>query len=304
MKVLIADDDKISRLLVKNLLTSIGYEVLESEDGERAWQILQEESIQLLVIDWVMPKIEGPELCRRLRAWKGEDYHYIIVLTGRNNSEDIVAGLQAGADDYITKPFLPQEFTMRLKIARRMLELRQAMKEALEDQHHMAQHDILTGILNQKEIVNVLEKEIHRAKRQNSKLSVIMGDVDNFRQINEMYGNAAADAVLAEIGKRMKDSLRIYDTVGRYGGDEFLLVMPGCSIDEARLIARRILNVIKNQPVLYYNKDISVTVSLGLAGNNSPGDADVKGLIEAANSAMRQAQENGHNCYEVAEPYI
>jgi DNA-binding response OmpR family regulator len=112
MKVLIADDDKISRLLVKKLLTSIGYEVLEAEDGERAWQILQEESIRLVVLDWVMPKIEGTELCKRLRASKGEEYYYIIVLTGRNSSEDIIAGLQAGADDYITKPFLPQEFEM------------------------------------------------------------------------------------------------------------------------------------------------------------------------------------------------
>ncbi len=182
MKVLIADDDKISRLVVKNLLNSLGYEVLEVEDGERAWQVLQEEAIQLLVLDWVMPKIEGPELCKRLRASKGEDY-YIIVLTGRNSSEDIVAGLQAGADDYITKPFQPQEFAIRLKIARRILELRQTMKEAVEDQRYMAQHDILTGILNRKEIINVLEKEIHRAKRQKSKLSVLMGDVDNLRQI-------------------------------------------------------------------------------------------------------------------------
>lgn len=303
MKVLIADDDKISRLVVKNLLNSLGYEVLEAEDGERAWQVLQEEAIQLLVLDWVMPKIEGPELCRRLRSSKGEDY-YIIVLTGRNSSEDIVAGLQAGADDYITKPFQPQEFAIRLKIARRILELRQTMKEAVEDQRYMAQHDVLTGILNRKEIINVLEKEIHRAQRQKSKLSVLMGDVDNLRQINEMHGKAAGDAVLAEVAKRMKNSLRIYDNVGRYGGDEFLLVMPGCSVNEARLIARRILNVVKNQSVMYYNKDISVTISLGLASHDDPEQADMQSLIQAAIAAMRQAKANGHNCYVVAEPYL
>ncbi|HPT68613.1 MAG TPA: diguanylate cyclase [Syntrophomonas sp.] len=301
MKVLIADDDKISRLLVKKLLTSIGYEVLEAEDGERAWQILQEEPIRLVVLDWVMPKIEGTELCKRLRASKGEEYYYIIVLTGRNRSEDIIAGLQAGADDYITKPFLPQEFEMRLKIARRILELRQSMQEALEDQRYKGQHDILTGILNREEIINILEKEINRAERQESKLSVIMGDLDNLRQLNNMYGNAAGDEVLIETAQRIKNALRIYDTVGRYGGEEFLLVLPGCSIDEARLIARRILNVIKNEPVLYHNNEISATISLGLAGNDSVDHSDLKGIIQAADFAMRQAKEKGRNRYEVAD---
>lgn len=304
MKVLIADDDKISRLLLKNLLTSIGYEVLEAEDGERAWQILQEEPIRLVVLDWVMPKIEGTELCKRLRAAKGEEYHYIIVLTGRNSSEDIIAGLQAGADDYITKPFLPQEFQMRLKIARRILELRKSMQEVLENQRYAAQHDILTGILNREEIIKILEKETHRAQRQKSKLSVIIGDLDNFRRINETYGNAAGDVVLTESAQRMKNALRIYDNVGRYGGEEFLLVLPGCSIDEARLIARRILNVIKNEPVQYHDNEIPLTISLGLACNNSSDDSDVNAIIQSADFAMRQAKEKGRNRYEVAEEYI
>jgi diguanylate cyclase (GGDEF)-like protein len=300
MKVLIADDDKISRLLLKNLLTSTGYEVLEAEDGERAWQILQEEPIRLVVLDWVMPKIEGTELCKRLRAAKGEEYHYIIVLTGRNSSEDIIAGLRAGADDYITKPFLPQEFQMRLKIARRILELRESMQEVLENQRYAAQYDLLTGILNREEIIKILEKEIHRAQRHQSKLSVIMGDLDNFRRINETYGNDAGDAVLTESAQRMKNALRIYDNVGRFGGEEFLLVLPGCSIDEARLIARRILNVIKNEPLLYHDNEIPLTISLGLACNNCPDDSDLKAIIQAADFAMRRAKEKGRNRYEVA----
>ncbi|HPF20191.1 MAG TPA: diguanylate cyclase [Syntrophomonas sp.] len=301
MKVLVADDDKLSRLLVKDLVTSMGYEVLEAADGEQAWQVLQEHSPRLVILDWIMPRMDGTELCQRLRLLDDENYYYIILLTGLNSKENIIAGLNAGADDYITKPFIPQELEMRLKAGKRILELQQSLQEALEKQRHMARHDALTGILNRGEIIKMLEKELIRAERQHERLSVIMGDLDHFKQINDTYGHMVGDAVLVETAQRLKDTLRVYDSVGRYGGEEFLLVLPGCALEEAQLLAGRILHAINAQPVRYNNHKIPVTISLGLACNDTPAYAHVEGIVQAADFAMYQAKKNGRNCYAATE---
>lgn len=302
MKVLIADDDRLTRLLVKDLVTSMGYEVLEAADGEQAWQVLEEHSPGLVILDWVMPQMDGTELCKRLRSSNDDNYRYIIMLTGRNSKEDIIAGLNAGADDYITKPFIPQEFEMRLKVGKRILDLQQSLQDALEKQRYMAQHDALTGILNRGEIIKVLKRELNRAERRDDKLSIIMGDLDHFKRINDTCGHMAGDAVLVETAQRIKDSLRTYDSVGRYGGEEFLLVLPGCAIEEAQLVARRILNAVKSQPMMFNDNSISITISLGVACNDTAGYTNMEGIVQAADVALYQAKQNGRNRYEVAQP--
>ena len=302
MKVLIADDDRLTRLLVKDLVTSMGYEVLEAADGEQAWQVLEEHSPGLVILDWVMPQMDGTELCKRLRSSNDDNYRYIIMLTGRNSKEDIIAGLNAGADDYITKPFIPQEFEMRLKVGKRILDLQQSLQDALEKQRYMAQHDALTGILNRGEIIKVLKRELNRAERRDDKLSIIMGDLDHFKRINDTCGHMAGDAVLVETAQRIKDSLRTYDSVGRYGGEEFLLVLPGCAIEEAQLVARRILNAVKSQPMVFNDNSISITISLGVACNDTAGYTNMEGIVQAADVALYQAKQNGRNRYEVAQP--
>lgn len=299
MKVLIADDDKLSRLFVKDLLTKWGYEALEAEDGEHAWQILQEDSPRLMVVDWMMPKMDGPELCQRLRESSDGNYHYIILLTGRDSKEDIIGGLNAGADDYITKPFIPQELEVRLRVGRRILELQQSLQEALEVQRYQAQHDPLTGILNHGEILSVLEQELSRAERQGGKLAIMMGDLDHFKMVNDTFGHVAGDAVLVEVARRIKKNLRIYDTVGRYGGEEFLLVLPGCAAEEAKLIANRILNSIQSQPVLFQNNAITVKISLGLAFNKVGERTELNDIVQAADSVLYQAKQNGRNRFEI-----
>ena len=296
MKVLIADDDQISRTVVKALLTKWGYEVMEAEDGGHAWKILQEEdSPRLVVVDWMMPGMDGLELCRRLRESVDKNYHYIILLTGRDSKEDIIGGLNAGADDYITKPFMPQELEVRLRTGRRILDLQQSLQEALEVQRYQAQHDPLTGILNHGEILKELERELIRADRQGSSLAVIMGDLDHFKKVNDIFGHVAGDAVLVEVAQRMRNDIRLYDAIGRYGGEEFLLVLPGCAIEEAKQIANRILKSTREQPIVFQGNAIAVTISLGLAFNKVGEPTALIEIVQAADSALYQAKQNGRN---------
>lgn len=302
MRVLIADDDIISRAVVKALLLKWGYEVLEAEDGNQAWDILREkDSPHLVLLDWMMPGIDGLELCKRLRQSGDNTYHYIILLTGRDSKKDIIGGLNAGADDYITKPFMPEELEMRLRVGRRILDLQQSLKEALEVQRYQAQHDLLTGILNHAEILNILEKELDRARRQNSNLAIIMGDLDHFKKVNDTYGHVAGDAVLVEVAARMKNNIRLYDSAGRYGGEEFLLVLPGCNTEEAIIIANRILESIGKDPVMFNNTHIVVTISLGVAVNWLGERTTTTELVQLADAALYKAKQNGRNRVELAE---
>ncbi len=302
MRVLIADDDIISRAVVKALLLKWGYEVLEAEDGNRAWDILREkDSPHLVLLDWMMPGIDGLELCKRLRQSGDNTYHYIILLTGRDSKKDIIGGLNAGADDYITKPFMPEELEVRLRAGRRILDLHQSLKEALEVQRYQAQHDQLTGIFNHVEILNILEKELDRAGRQSGNLAVIMGDLDHFKKVNDTYGHVAGDAVLVEVAARMKNNIRLYDSAGRYGGEEFLLVLPGCNGEEAIIIANRILESIGKEPVMFNNTPIVVTISLGVAVNRVGEKATTTELVQLADAALYKAKQNGRNRVELAE---
>jgi len=300
MRVLVADDDSISRMVVRNLLIKWGYEPVEAHDGNQAWEILQAgDSPSLALVDWMMPGIDGPELCRRLRQFAQTDYHYVILLTSRDSKEDLVDGLNAGADDYITKPYMAQELEVRLRVGKRIVSLQQSLREALEAQRYQAQHDPLTGLLNHGEILRILDQELQRADRQGTSLAVMMGDLDHFKKVNDTYGHIAGDVVLAEVSERMKNSLRLYDSIGRYGGEEFLLILPGCSRDEAVLIAERIMNSIRGNPVVFQTQDIAVTISLGIAFNTSGADEKMLDIIQAADSAMYLAKQNGRDRFEM-----
>lgn len=302
MRVLIADDDIISRAVVKALLLKWGYEVMEVGDGNQAWNILKDkDSPHLVLLDWMMPGMDGLELCRCLRQSGNNTYHYIILLTGRDSKEDIIGGLNAGADDYITKPFMPEELEVRLRVGKRILDLQQSLKEALEVQRYQAQHDRLTGIFNHVEILNILEKELDRAGRQNGDLAVIMGDLDHFKKVNDTYGHVAGDAVLVEVAARMKNNIRLYDSAGRYGGEEFLLVLPGCTTDEVMIIAHRILESISKDPVMFNNIPIKVTISLGVAVHGTGDNTSTTELVQLADTALYKAKQNGRNRVEQAK---
>ena len=238
MKILVADDDSVSRHLMQRTLQKFGYEVVLAENGRVAAEILsRSDGPRLALIDWMMPELDGPELCREVRRFHQEGkYIYIVLLTSKQSSEDIVAGLEAGADDYITKPCQPAELRARLHTGCRILSLEEKLVQAREEMRYKATHDALTAIWNRASILSLMHSELERSVRENKSTSVLLCDIDHFKQVNDNHGHLVGDVVLQEVANRLKSIVRSYDAVGRYGGEEFLIVLSHCddSILEAR----------------------------------------------------------------------
>jgi diguanylate cyclase (GGDEF)-like protein len=299
MRILIADDDSVSRRLLEAKLVKWGYDVIETRDGNGAWEALQgEEPPRIAILDWMMPGIDGVEICRSMRREAREPYTYIILLTALHRDEDIVTGLEAGADDYITKPFKTNELKVRLRAGIRIVELQNELIEAREALRERATHDALTGLWNHEEILRALEREAARARRKGGHLSLIMADLDHFKSVNDTHGHMAGDAVLRQSAERIQSAVRTYDSVGRYGGEEFLIVLPGCDREGVASLAERIRSCIGNEDMDIPDGTIQVTVSLGTATKQGVEMVDVTSLVKAADQALYRAKENGRNRIE------
>ena len=293
MKVLIADDDPVSCRILERKLSKWGYEVVVCSDGASAWEALSKvDAPNLAILDWMMPEIDGPEICRRLRENGRIPYTYILMLTAKRRKEDVIAGLDAGADDYISKPFDSHELDTRLRIGRRILDVQAGLLRSREALRIQATHDPLTGMLNRATVLEHLQKELHRARREGKSTGVIMADLDNFKQINDSFGHLTGDAVLREASRRMRRLMRNYDTIGRYGGEEFLIVIPGSDAAGAETLANRIREEIAECPISTLEGMIDLTISLGVAVGHTE-DADA--LIGAADSALYRAKRAGKN---------
>jgi diguanylate cyclase (GGDEF)-like protein len=301
MKILIAEDDPVSRRLLEAILTKWGYEVIVTRDGNEAWQALQAgDAPRLAILDWMMPGMDGPDLCRAIRKGMKEPYTYIILLTALRGEEDIVAGMEAGADDYITKPFRASELKVRLRAGRRIIDLQNELISARETLRSKATHDSLTGLWNHEEIMQILVRELERAGRENSPMAVIMADLDYFKKINDTYGHLAGDAVLRLTAQRMASLIRPYDAIGRYGGEEFLAVIPGCSMKSAVPLAERLRESIGGESMDTPDGMIAITVSIGIAIRDTGKPADAISLVHAADMALYRAKNKGRNRVEVA----
>jgi diguanylate cyclase (GGDEF)-like protein len=256
---------------------------------------------KLAILDWMMPGLDGVEVCRRLRKSQKEDYVYVIVLTSRNNADDILECMVAGADDYITKPFKAGELKARIFAANRIVDLHKKFIHVQNQLKQQATHDFLTGLWNRSGILDILHKELNRAQRDNTSVTVMLGDLDHFKAINDSYGHKAGDIVLQEIARRMTTALRPYDGYGRYGGEEFLVVVPRCDITFAEEVAQRIRRAICNGPVICDGHEIPVTMSVGATAvrGASPGDSDA--IIHTADAALYTAKENGRNQVHIVD---
>jgi two-component system cell cycle response regulator len=302
--VLIAEDDPVFRRILQSCLQSWNYQVRACENGLDAWNVLQQEHApQMAILDWVMPGMDGIEMCRRIRTQQQDSYRYVLLLTAKDDNHDVVQGLEAGADDYLTKPFNVDELHARVRAGKRILELQNELIQARESLRFEALHDQLTGVWNRGAVLNLLQREEQRRQRSGEALGVIMADVDHFKKINDSYGHVVGDAVLAEVARRLTASVRGYDSVGRYGGEEFLVIVPGCDPKGLVVSTERLRGVIAESPIDSASGPIPVTLSVGLvsvaAGNSKPVEHIV--LVQAADSALYRAKAAGRNRVEIAE---
>ncbi len=303
MKILIAEDDAVSRRLLEKLLIASGYEVVATVDGPSAWELLQApDAPRLALLDWMMPGMDGVEVCRQVRKRVGRPYIYILLLTARDAKIDVIEGLESGADDYLTKPYNTLELKARLRVGKRILDLEDDLVAAREVMQFKATHDALTGLWNRAAILDMLQREVPRARRERSSVGILLGDLDHFKSVNDAHGHLAGDEVLRDVARRLSGSVREYDAVGRYGGEEFLVVMPGCDVRTTPERAEHLRAAISNQPVRCTEGVIPVSLSLGAVASSGWGEVDVDTLLRAADAALYRAKEAGRNRVELAVP--
>jgi diguanylate cyclase (GGDEF)-like protein len=243
----------------------------------------------------MMPGMDGVEVCRRVRAVGKEPYTYILLLTAKTESGDLVEGMEAGADDYVTKPFDSHELRVRLRAGRRILDLQEELVLAREALRREATHDGLTGVWNRTAIMETLGRELARSNREMSPVAVMLADLDHFKQINDGHGHMAGDEVLREAAQRMQAGLRRYDSIGRYGGEEFLIVLPGCDATGAAAQAERMRSAIETREFHFDGKPIHVTCSIGVSWTDLADVAQTESLIRSADEALYLAKHRGRN---------
>ncbi len=296
MKVLIADDDATPRALLRNSVMRWGYDVVVAKNGAEAWEILgAPESPPLAILDWMMPHMTGPELCKRVRETRREPYTYILLLTSMDSKDATVEGLEAGADDYIIKPFNEHELQVRLRAGKRIIDLQIDLLRAREELRERANKDLLTMLPNRPAIAAALESELARCHRERRTVGVILLDIDHFKRINDTHGHFAGDAVLRETASRLRHNMRPYDQVGRYGGEEFLVVLPNCDMEAATHQAERMRQRLQSDSMLVDGTEIRVSASFGVTiSDGSERTPDV--FVRVADEALYRAKANGRNC--------
>ena len=293
--IVVADDDPIFRRLIQKRLQDWGYKVTAVDNGEEAWKILEEPGKfpTLAILDWLMPGIDGIELCRRIRAKQQDSYQYILLISGKDDKENIVEGLDAGADDYLTKPFDVGELRARVRAGIRVLSLQHHLLNAQEELRYQATHDALTGVWSRGAVLDLLTCELRRGARSEVSTGVLMIDVDHFKHINDAHGHLVGDAVLKEVAARTAHAMRSYDFVGRYGGEEFIALLSNCSAEDLRTVAERTCRAVSEAPVTVRSAAVHVTVSVGgFIARNGSSDMD---LLAAADSALYEAKQMGRN---------
>lgn len=296
MQVLVADDDDPSRLLLSAQLRRLGHNVIAVSDGFAALEALNSPTPpQVAILDWIMPGTDGPSLCRAVRAQVRDRYVYIILVTAKNRPEELVEGLDSGADDYISKPVFPDELRARLRVGQRIIALQDDLIRAREQLRVQATHDDLTGLWNRGAIINALRKECVRCAQEQYALGVLICDVDHFKNINDTHGHPAGDQVLRIVAERIARAVRQTDYVGRYGGEEFLLVLPDCTEGMLSTIAERVRTAVCEDDIAGHGFRLKVSISVGASVQRSGQLSSPELLLSSADSALFAAKRAGRN---------
>lgn len=299
MRILIADDSIVSRHLLEATLRRWGYDVVVVRDGFAAWNVLEaEDAPPVAILDWMMPGLTGPEVCRRVRGSSRDAdaaYTYLLLLTSRSQREDLIAGLESGADDYLIKPFDEQELKARLRAGKRIVDLQRELLAVREELRDQATRDFLTRLWNRSSILDILDRELARSAREGRGVGVVLADADGFKSINDTYGHFAGDAVLRELSRRLQMCTRTYDSIGRYGGEEFLIILPGCDDECAGSQAERMRAALATEPMLIDEEHRVITGSFGATSWRPGTPIPAENLIRIADNALYMAKRAGRN---------
>lgn len=303
-EVLVVDDDDDVRQHLADLLRQAGYIAHTAASGDAALRVLDQGSCTIVLSDWEMPGMDGPTLCRLIRQREHLSYIYVVLLTVRDTNDDLVAGLGAGADDYIVKGTAPEEIVARLSSGRRIANLEASLRAAIRESHRLAHTDPLTGAFNRRHLMEHLQAEHARSRVNGEDLSLLMCDLDHFKLINDAFGHGAGDDVLREFVIRTKSLLRPRDWIARSGGEEFVIVLPNTSLAEAQLRASDICSAVRSASMPTSAGTIALTVSIGATATTPTRQpmVSIDDLLRSADVCLYSSKRNGRDRVTVAPP--
>lgn len=311
MRIVVAEDNPATKKLLEALLKKFGHDPVFAGNGREAWELLSKEDFQMVIADWMMPEMDGVTLCKKIRADSSKKYIYIIMLTAKSLKDDIVEGLNAGANDYLTKPFHHGELMARIKAGEKILQLEDNLAEKNRELQalngrlkNLARVDALTQLSNRLALEEAMEKTCSAARRYRRTYSIIMCDIDRFKLYNDTYGHPAGDKVLRRIADMLKSQVRASDQVFRYGGEEFAILLPEHNADEAEKVAERLKAAVDALGIEHTAYDMgTVTISFGVATsrNNTENGCHWTEVLKQADEALYKAKESGRNCIQTAQ---